>query len=463
LIANDSLELGKALHLILAGKSEEAAKEAARRKCFALSLILASMCGPKMYEQAIANYAHSELAAGSPFYTLCMLLSGQVKPSLQIWGEDLASLRHTWKSHLAAILNVRGKGWDLFAVSLGDALKSIEETEASHFCYLVCGCPIASPARKDSRLTLIGRDVGSSDLTLTTEESLSAFEKTEAYEWTKLKRKPNASIESLQPFKLMYAMLLADYGFEHAASSYVRSLKLFIGAPTSSTQRPLGPLSLAMLSCDRQSLLAYLDAFEARLMKRCSSEKEDSRRLVHTLRESDTRDSFMSARSSASLIQSDDVSLNGSGRGSRRQQLQEVSQEEDSATHVHSLPGILESPSLGAPKKLDMAVINPPMFRQDYNSKDVSSSSQALETPKASDSKPPDQAPITAVTPSDAPSKPPKAPMSAPANLQQGRTSTPSSGKSKSKSFPLQLSHYIMVSLFFFQSHFSRLGSQQGS
>ena len=59
-------------------------------------------------------------------------------------------------------------------------------------------------------------------------ESLEAFQRTEAFEWAKRKGNPNACIPSLQAFKLMYAINIADYGYSELALSYVKSVKTLI-------------------------------------------------------------------------------------------------------------------------------------------------------------------------------------------------------------------------------------------
>ena len=64
-------------------------------------------------------------------------------------------------------------------------------------------------------MCLVGCDhVVPVDAALMTPEGVAGYERTEAYEWAKRKGNPNAAIPSLQPFKLMYAMLLADMGLD---------------------------------------------------------------------------------------------------------------------------------------------------------------------------------------------------------------------------------------------------------
>jgi len=64
------------------------------------------------------------------------------------------------------------------------------------------------------------------DLTLLTEEALLAYERTEAYEWAKRQANKDACFVKFQPFKLLYAMLLADAGEVVQAQKIIKSMRL---------------------------------------------------------------------------------------------------------------------------------------------------------------------------------------------------------------------------------------------
>jgi Sec23-binding domain of Sec16 len=429
------------MQLLVDGKKEDAARDAAQNGCFALSLILASMCGPRVFEQAIVNYAHAELAAGSPLYTATVLFSGQVKPSQALWGADVQTLRRTWHHHLLVILGVRSKGWDRFAVALGDALNSIGESEAAHVCYLVCGCPLASPARKESRYTLLGLDVASSDLTLTSERAALAYEITEAYEWTRHRSNTSGSIDCLQPFKLAYAMLLADFGFENAAAKYLKT----VSSEYSSTDAldrdgPQEPLSFAILSCDKKSVSRALARFESRLTKDVDDEVRDRTVKSSSVRRSGTSSAQPRRKSSnegtfyanGSSVQARETLLpNGPTPTEAKQNLfappihPAFPSENGTRSHHHtelsdqSPPADLP-PRAKSPEARPAASAPPPVAS---TPKSVGSNyTSAFETPIASKSPGDDS--------SQKSTKPKSAPMSAPANLQQSASTPASSGKS---------------------------------
>ena len=196
-------------HLIH-GKREDAISDAITSGDFATALIVASMCGPERYQSVAQQFIEKKFHTDSPLYTTASLFSGKFDaPS---WGERPDDLIDNWKDNLAAIINNRTIGWDKLVLSLGDKLKEIGRIQESHFCYMVCGYPIESPTNKDTRLALLGCDHSSNrkNLTLSTNESLVAFERTEAYEWTKQQANPAACFSNFQAFKLIYAVHLVE-------------------------------------------------------------------------------------------------------------------------------------------------------------------------------------------------------------------------------------------------------------
>lgn len=252
------------------GERDDAVDEALASGEFAMALLVASMCGREKYQHAAQQYADKVLMPGSPLHTVAMLLTGQIGSSSS-WGGNPIELCNTWRVHLAAILSNRTDGWNRVVLSLGDRLLELGETHAAHFCYMVCGCSVASPLRPDSRLTLLGCNLVPVDVTLTTSGSIQAYTYTEAYEWAKRRGNSNAAIQSLQPFKLRYAMLLADLGYKQAARRYIDTILECMGATLKDTEtsgNAPGLLSLSILSADRSGLLTALGHFERRLMSR---------------------------------------------------------------------------------------------------------------------------------------------------------------------------------------------------
>eukprot|EP00980_Cylindrotheca_fusiformis_P002449 scaffold584_cov132-Cylindrotheca_fusiformis.AAC.2 len=217
--------------LLLRGNRAKAVEEAIACKDYATALLVASMCDPETYKRTAKAYAENVFLGGSPMHTIGMLFSGaiQVPPDAtpgNFWGIDAAELKVTWKKHLAAIISNRIGGWDRVTLSLGDRLREVDDIQAAHFCYMVCGCPVADPMREETRMALIGSDHRiESNITLHRNAAIDAFDRTEAYEWAKRRGNKNASIRSLQPFKLMFATLLTDYGMEDQARLYTLGIR----------------------------------------------------------------------------------------------------------------------------------------------------------------------------------------------------------------------------------------------
>jgi hypothetical protein len=196
---------------------------------FATALLVASRCDEATYIGVSRKYAESSFCNGSPMYTAALLFSGALQADCVSgnWGVDPAELKKTWKSHLAAIISNRTPGCEKIVLSLGDRLREISALEEAHFCYLVCGCALEDPTDSNARISLLGCDhIKTSNITLSTQESLDAFQRTEALEWAKRQGNKNASLVSFQPFKLIYAMHLVDSGMLDVAELFLESIRL---------------------------------------------------------------------------------------------------------------------------------------------------------------------------------------------------------------------------------------------
>lgn len=221
----------KVQDLLIRGDREHAVEEAILIGDFATALLVASMCDPDTYKSVARKYAERKFRSDSPMYTTTMLFSGKIEaPSSRKsgnWGVKPEEIRENWKSNLASIINNRTFGWDKIVLSLGDRLNEIGYIKEAHFCYMVCGYPITSPTDEESRAALLGCDHSKSkNRALLTGESLLAYERTEAYEWAKRLGNQDAYFATFQPFKLMYAMLLADEGESTQAQKFVKSIQI---------------------------------------------------------------------------------------------------------------------------------------------------------------------------------------------------------------------------------------------
>jgi len=208
---------------LLRGKRVEAVEVALESNNFGLALLLSTFCDPETYHHATKQFADKVLRCGSPLHTIVMLFSGQLDSSL--WSDSSSELLTTWRHHLAAIVSNRTQGWDRVLFTLGTKLQKLGDIHAAHVCFMVCGLQVMSPLLPEAYLSLLGCDhLLPENISLMTKEGIEAYERTEAYEWAKRRGNTSALIKTLQPFKLQYAMLLADLGFVDLAKNYLKSI-----------------------------------------------------------------------------------------------------------------------------------------------------------------------------------------------------------------------------------------------
>jgi hypothetical protein len=259
--------------LLLRGERREAVEVAISCREFATALLVASMCDAETYKRAAQEYAEKAFVAESPMHTVAMLFSGSLqappasasRTQSDHWGVDPVELKMTWKQHLAAIISNRTVGWDRIVLSLGDRLNEIGDFRGAHFCYMICGCPISNPITQGTRIALLGCDHNERlNLALMTDEAVIAYERTEAYEWAKRRGNKNAAIQSFQPFKLIYAMLLADFGLGDNARLVAQSIRQCIDIPPAKIKKSTRS-TMSQLFEDRETLAYALSELEFRL------------------------------------------------------------------------------------------------------------------------------------------------------------------------------------------------------
>lgn len=229
------------------------------------------MCNDSTYQTVARRFADEALHIGSPLHTVATLFS---QPSDEVsgstfdfWNGSSENLHKTWRYHLSTILSNQTAGWKKIVISLGDQLLSIGYTCAAHFCYIVSGSSLASKSDPSARLVLLGCDHSlSQHVALLTPQGLESYKRTEAYEWSKRKGNPHATVAVFQPFKLRYAMLLADHGFEKDAKMYVDSIRKCTGLDSLDNSEPTKKVKKSSLIYPKEFVKA-LDIFDDRLCK----------------------------------------------------------------------------------------------------------------------------------------------------------------------------------------------------
>ncbi len=215
------------------GRRKEAVEEAVACGDYATALLVATMCDTETYRRATIAFAQNAFASDSPMTTVAMLFSGALQfpeaggVPTDLWGASATDLKASWKRHLAGIISNRISGWVSIVLSLGDRLRGFGEIAGAHFCYMVCGCPIASPLKDGTRICLLGANHSlPTEMAIFSPGAIEAFDRTEAYEWAKRQGNKNATLTSFQPFKIIFAVHLVDAGLAIRAKSYVSSIRL---------------------------------------------------------------------------------------------------------------------------------------------------------------------------------------------------------------------------------------------
>ncbi|XP_052209380.1 protein transport protein SEC16B homolog isoform X2 [Diospyros lotus] len=212
--------------LLVSGRKKEALHRASEGQLWGPALVLAAQLGDQFYVDTTKKMALHQLVAGSPLRTLCLLIAGQpaevfsseasdssfpgaLNMSAQPAQDGSNFMLADWEENLAVITANRTKDDELVLIHLGDCLwKDRSEIVAAHICYLVAEANF-EPYSDTARLCLIGADHWKFPRTYVTPE---AIQRTELFEYSKVLGNPQFTLLPFQPYKLIYAHMLAEVG-----------------------------------------------------------------------------------------------------------------------------------------------------------------------------------------------------------------------------------------------------------
>ncbi|CAK7356373.1 unnamed protein product [Dovyalis caffra] len=208
-------------------RKKEALQSAQEGQLWGPALVLASQLGDQYYVDTVKLMALRQLVAGSPLRTLCLLIAGQ---PAEVFSTDAAvhggfpgdlstpqqpvqfgtnGMLDDWEENLAVITANRTKDDELVLIHLGDCLwKDRSEITAAHICYLIAEANFESYS-DTARLCLIGADHWKHPRTYASPE---AIQRTELYEYSKVLGNSQFILLPFQPYKLIYAYMLAEVG-----------------------------------------------------------------------------------------------------------------------------------------------------------------------------------------------------------------------------------------------------------
>ncbi|KAJ7952507.1 Protein transport protein sec16 [Quillaja saponaria] len=224
-------------NLLVSGRKKDALQCAQGGQLWGPALVLASQLGDQLYVDTVKQMALQQLVAGSPLRTLCLLIAGQ---PAEVFSADTSSgitgaadvlqqpaqfrpnsMLDGWEENLAVITANRTKDDELVIIHLGDCLwKERSEITAAHICYLVAEANFESYS-DSARLCLIGADHWKFPRTYASPE---AIQRTELYEYSKVLGNSQFILLPFQPYKLIYAHMLAEVGKVSDSLKYCQAL-----------------------------------------------------------------------------------------------------------------------------------------------------------------------------------------------------------------------------------------------
>ncbi|KAE8671091.1 zinc finger protein ZAT4-like [Hibiscus syriacus] len=209
--------------LLVSGRKKEALEFAQDCQLWGPALVIASQLGDQFYGDTVKQMALKQLKDGSPLRTLCLVVAGQPENVFSTSGSNLpgyvntpnqsgqvaANMLDGWEENLAILTANRTKDDELVIIHLGDCLwKERSEAAAAHICYLVAEANF-DPYSDGARLCLIGADHWNCPRTYVSPE---AIQRTELYEYSKVLGNSQFLLLPFQPYKLIYAYMLAEVG-----------------------------------------------------------------------------------------------------------------------------------------------------------------------------------------------------------------------------------------------------------
>lgn len=223
-------------NLLVSGRRKDALQCAQDGQLWGPALVLASQLGGQFYVDTVKKMAQLQFASGSPLRTLCLLIAGQPADVFSTENYGVQNGPHgmaqvvangmldDWEENLAIITANRTKDDELVMIHLGDCLlKERKEIIAAHICYLVAEANFESYS-DSARLCLIAADHWNCPRTY---PSPQAIQRTEVYEYSKAIGNSQFVLQPFQPYKLVYAYMLAEIGRISESLKYCQaSLKL---------------------------------------------------------------------------------------------------------------------------------------------------------------------------------------------------------------------------------------------
>ncbi|KAL0693265.1 hypothetical protein Bca4012_060445 [Brassica carinata] len=226
-------------NLLACGRKMEALQCAQEGHLWGPALVIAAQLGDQFYADTVKQMALRQLVPGSPLRTLCLLVAGQPAEvfsngstsGISFPGSVSApqhqtqfgsgSMLDNWEENLGIITANRTTDDELVITHLGDSMwKERSEIIAAHICYLIADKNF-DPYSDTARLCLVGADHWKYPRTYASPE---AIQRTELYEYSKTLGNSQYILLPFQPYKIIYAHMLAEVGKLSAAQKYCQAV-----------------------------------------------------------------------------------------------------------------------------------------------------------------------------------------------------------------------------------------------
>ncbi|XP_010538464.1 PREDICTED: protein transport protein SEC16B homolog isoform X2 [Tarenaya hassleriana] len=226
-------------NLLVSGRKIDALQCAQEGQLWGPAIVIAAQLGDQFYVDTVKQMSLFQLAPGSPLRTLCLLIAGQPAEVFSMGSTgDISlpgsmhmsqsqpqfggnSMLDNWEENLAIITANRTKDDELVITHLGDCLwKERSEIIAAHICYLVAERNF-EPYSDGARLCLVGADHWKYPRTYVSPE---AIQRTELYEYSKVLGNSQYILLPFQPYKIIYAHMLAEVGKVSDALKYCQAV-----------------------------------------------------------------------------------------------------------------------------------------------------------------------------------------------------------------------------------------------
>ncbi|CAE6213854.1 unnamed protein product [Arabidopsis arenosa] len=226
-------------NLLASGRKMDALQCAQEGHLWGPALVIAAQLGQQFYIDTVKQMALRQLVPGSPLRTLCLLVAGQpaevfstgstsdisfpgsinVPPQQPQFGSS--SMLDSWEENLGIITANRTTDDELVITHLGDCMwKERGEIIAAHICYLIADKNF-DPYSDTARLCLVGADHWKYPRTYASPE---AIQRTELYEYSKTLGNSQYTLLPFQPYKVIYAHMLAEVGKLSTALKYCQAV-----------------------------------------------------------------------------------------------------------------------------------------------------------------------------------------------------------------------------------------------